>query len=205
MTGVSPISTRRADRSTSRPESLWQSRRRSGIIRSADAAGLLADGPCWRHDDGVGRDARDVALDDLDDARTAGRHAPLEDEARADVRKVVLMRRTVPVFERMTTVSVSAKSPRKCTPSSSEPSVTPVAEKMTSPEAMSCMRVFAVDVGDAHLAPRRSRSSSFMRLRGGPCICPPMQRSAAAASTPSGAPPSPCRCRCRSRPGRWSR
>ena len=48
------------------------------------------------------------------------------------LRKLVLMRRTVPDFDRITTVSVSAKSPRKRTPSSSDPSVTPVAENTTS-------------------------------------------------------------------------
>jgi len=43
-------------------------------------------------------------------------------------RYLVLIRRTVPVFDRMTRLSVSAKSPEKRTPSRSEPSVTPAHE-----------------------------------------------------------------------------
>ena len=105
------------------------------------------------------------------------------------MRNVVLMRRTVPVLERSTTVSVSANSPRKCTPSSSEPSVTPVAEKITSPEAISFMeylrRMSVMPMAAARV------SSSFFSGCSRPCIWPPMQRSAAAASTPSGAPPMP--------------
>ena len=55
---------------------------------------------------------------------------------------------------------------------------------------MSVQAVFAVEVGDAHARGARPRSSS-LRNSSRPCIWPPMQRSAAAASTPSGAPPEP--------------
>src|SRR5690606_13845727 len=58
--------------------------------------------------------------------------------SQAPCRCSVLTRRTVPELARMTMLSVVMHPPgRRCTPSSSEPSVTPVAAKMQSPLAMS--------------------------------------------------------------------
>jgi hypothetical protein len=48
-------------------------------------------------------------------------------------------RRTVPVLARITTLSVDTHWLRRWTPYSSDPSVTPVAAKMQSPRAMSCI------------------------------------------------------------------
>src|SRR5262249_45801124 len=99
------------------------------------------------------------------------------------------IQRTVPVTERITTVSVSITSLRKRTPLSRSPLVTPVAANRQSPLTMSSIWYFL----RGSLIPiflARSRFSSVSSTRRH-CIWPPMQRSAAAASTPSGAPPMP--------------
>ena len=62
------------------------------------------------------------------------RHVPASYRARCSLR----IQRTVPLEERMTTLSVVMRPPgRRFTPSSSEPEVTPVAAKMQSPLARS--------------------------------------------------------------------
>ena len=77
------------------------------------------------------------------------------------------MRRTVPVRERMTMVSVSANSPLKRTPSKSEPSVTPVAEKITSAEAMSSSLNFRLTSAMPIFCARTRCSSGKAKIKGG--------------------------------------
>jgi hypothetical protein len=93
------------------------------------------------------------------------------------------------VVERITTVSVWITSLWNCTPFSIAPVVTPVAANRQSPFTMSSisnrLRASLIPIFKA-----RSRLSSVSRTSRH-CIWPPMQRSAAAASTPSGAPPMP--------------
>ena len=75
------------------------------------------------------------------------------------------------------------------TPFSIGPVVTPVAANRQSPLTMSSISYFFF----GSLMPIfsvRSRNSS-LSITSRVCIWPPMQRSAAAASTPSGAPPMP--------------
>ena len=69
------------------------------------------------------------------------------------------------------------------------PSVTPVAANNTSPLA-SCESVYFASKSSMPIRVARPTSSSFLNKRR-PCICPPIQRRAAAANTPSGAPPDP--------------
>ncbi len=99
------------------------------------------------------------------------------------------MIRTVPVTERMTMDWVVAPPAKRRTPFSMLPSVTPVAANMTSPPASS-WRLYLRSKSVIPQRVARARSSSLRNTRR-PCIWPPMQRSAAAASTPSGAPPMP--------------
>src|ERR1700722_5736752 len=99
------------------------------------------------------------------------------------------MRRTVPLAERITTVSVSMRPWPNLTPRSMRPSVTPVAANKQSPRTMSSIKYF-LRVSLMPILAARSRFSSVSITRRH-CIWPPMQRSAAAASTPSGAPPVP--------------
>src|SRR5579862_6539265 len=67
------------------------------------------------------------------------------------------------------------------------PLVTPVAANITSP----CARSRSPYLRLRSVIPRRCARprSSSLRKRSLPCICPPMQRRAAAARTPAGAPP----------------
>jgi hypothetical protein len=95
----------------------------------------------------------------------------------------------VPVTERITTVSVSMSSLPNFTPRSMSPLVTPVAANRQSPRTMSSMLYF-LRGSRMPILLARSRFSSVSSTRRH-CICPPMQRSADAASTPSGAPPMP--------------
>ena len=75
------------------------------------------------------------------------------------------------------------------TPRNIGPPVTPVAANITSPFAISMMSYFCFG-SEIPMLRARSICASFSNSRR-PCICPPVQRSAAAASTPSGAPPMP--------------
>ena len=75
-----------------------------------------------------------------------------------------LIQRTVPVAERMTTLSVVMKLPLIWTPSSMEPSVTPVAANTTSPDAISISEYFLFRSLMPHLA-ARSRSTSLRNTR----------------------------------------
>src|SRR5690606_13875267 len=102
-----------------------------------------------------------------------------------------LIQRTVRERDRITTewVVYWREPGITLTPSSMEPSVTPVAAKITSPRAMSSVEYLrSKSVMPQRMA--RARSSS-LRNRSRPWIWPPMARRAAAASTPSGAPPEP--------------
>ena len=67
--------------------------------------------------------------------------------------------------------------------------MTPVAANTQSPDTMSSMSYFLRGSLMPILAARSRFSSVSNTSR--PCIWPPMQRNAAAASTPSGAPPMP--------------
>ena len=100
-----------------------------------------------------------------------------------------MIQRTVWLHERMTTVEVSTLFLREA--DAVEQGAVGDAgggeEHVAGGELVG--RVFAVGVGDAHAA-GALLFSSVSRIRR-PCIWPPMQRSAAAASTPSGAPPEP--------------
>ena len=100
-----------------------------------------------------------------------------------------MIHRTVPVTDRITTVSVSMISLRNFTPRSMAPSVTPVAANRQSPRTMSSISYFFLGSLMPIFSVRSRKASLSMTSR--VCICPPMQRSAAAASTPSGAPPMP--------------
>src|SRR5271165_20970 len=96
---------------------------------------------------------------------------------------------SVPVFDRITTECVDAPPGNRRTPRSIVPLVTPVAANITSPEA----RSKSLYLRSRSVTPRRRARprSSSLRNNSRPCIWPPMQRNAAAASTPSGAPPEP--------------
>ena len=98
--------------------------------------------------------------------------------------------RTVPVIERYTTVSVWMTSRPNFTPSSSGPSVTPVAADDHVAGGQVGHVVFLASGSLMPISRRARRFSCVSRIRR-PCIWPPTQRSAAAASTPSGAPPMP--------------
>ena len=72
--------------------------------------------------------------------RRNNRHRPLPRQSRwnfSSCRCSARIQRTVPVIERITTVSVSMMSPRKRTPLSMAPVVTPVAANRQSPRTMS--------------------------------------------------------------------
>ncbi len=112
------------------------------------------------------------------------------------------IQRTVPVTERITTVSVSITSLAELHAAAAcEPSVTPVAANRQSPRTMSSMLVDLVRIGDAHLQ-RALALLLGVEDRGGP----------ASGRRCSAAPPPPARlparrrcrdrCRCRSSPDR---
>src|ERR1700736_1348325 len=89
----------------------------------------------------------------------------------------------------MMTECVEAPPAKRRTPRSIVPLVTPVAANMTSPEARSSS-LYLRSRSATPMRWARARSLSLRNSRR-PCIWPPMQRNAAAASTPSGAPPEP--------------
>ena len=99
-------------------------------------------------------------------------------------------RRTVPVAERITTVSVSITSFANLH-AAQQRAVGDAGrrEQAVAPHHVLASRISCVGSLMPILA-ARSRFSSVSRMSR-PCIWPPMQRSAAAASTPSGAPPMP--------------
>ncbi len=98
-------------------------------------------------------------------------------------------RRTVPVSERNDRLGLD-HSPRKRTPRTRSPLVTPVAATTVSALAQVHQVVLPLRVLDAHTPARASTLASVSSTRR-PCIWPPTQRSAPAASTPSGAAPMP--------------